>query len=86
MRKTIQKKVTFTNIQSARVKMEDGKPIADELPTEQVTGNIGEEKAQRIIKRMYGTDATVYGLEKESVVYEMPVEEFMHHATIKEQN
>lgn len=86
MRKTIQKKVVYSNISSARVTMEDGKPVAEELPIYQFTGNISEERAQKIIEKEHGNNATVFEIQKETVTYEMPIEQFIKNATIKEEN
>jgi hypothetical protein len=83
MRKMMTKEVTHTTIKVAKMVNEGGMPKALQLPDEKVLGNVSMEKAQSLMKKKLGTDITVFGVQANTVVYEMPVEQFIQHATIK---
>lgn len=62
----------------------DGMPKAVELPDEVLLGNVSMEKAQRLLNKKYGEPVTVFSVEPETLVYELPVEEFIKIAKVKE--
>ena len=82
MRKTIKKEVTTTIIEVAEMKMQDGKPVAVELPKVTLLGNVSMEKAQKEIHKLHGKQATVFASEVVTEVYEMSVEDFVKHADL----
>jgi len=84
MRKTMTKEVTSTLVKVAKMTMEDGLPKAVALPDETLLGNVSLEKAQKQLNKKYGEPVTVLEVHPDTKVYEMEVEKFMEHATIKE--
>lgn len=84
MRKLMTKEVTKTNVKLAQMVMEDGQPKAITLPDEVLIGNITQERAQRELNKKFDHPVTVFGVEPETTVYEMEVEEFIKYARVKE--
>jgi hypothetical protein len=85
MRKTMTKEVTKTIVKVTEVKSVDGQPVAERLEDVTLLGNVSLEKAQRIIaKEFAGRNVTVFDVETNTQVYELPVEEFIKIAEIKE--
>lgn len=84
MRKTMTREVTKTTIKVAKLEMVDGEVKTVVLPDETKIGNIKLERAQRMMNKQYGEPVTVLQVIPETVVYEMPIETFIEHATIKE--
>lgn len=84
MRKYMTKEVTFTNIFSAEIKVnEQNAPYMHTHPVKTVIGNLNKNQAEKIIRETH-SQANVYNLTYDTVTYEMEVEEFIKHATIKE--
>lgn len=83
MRKMMTKEVTSTLVKVAKMEMVEGQPKAIALPDEILLGNVSLEKAQKTISKKLGAGATVFEVSPETVVYEMPVEEFIKVATVK---
>lgn len=77
------KQVTKTTIRSAKMKMVDGIPKAIPLDNIVMLGNIGMERAQREIDKIYD-NATVLEVEPRTEIYEMLVEDFIKIAKLKE--
>jgi hypothetical protein len=84
MRKMMTKEVTTTKVKVAKMEMVEGMPKAVELPEETLLGNLSLEQAQKAILKKHGQGATVFQVEANTIVYEMPVEEFIELATVKE--
>lgn len=84
MRRMMTREVTKTTIKVAKLEMVDGEVKTIVLPDETVIGNIRLERAQRMMNKKYGEPVTVLQVIPETIVYEMPVETFIEHATIKE--
>lgn len=83
MRKYMTKEVTKTTVKIARMEIVDGLPQAVTLPDEILLGNVSEEKAQKELRRKYDFPVTVFAVQPETEVYEMSVEDFLKHATLK---
>jgi len=85
MRKTMTKEVTKTVVKVTEVKSVDGQPVAERLEDVTLLGNVSLEKAQRIVaKEFAGRNVTVFEVETNTQVYELPVEEFIEIARVKE--
>jgi hypothetical protein len=85
MRKTMTKEVTKTVVKVTEVKSVDGQPVAERLEDVTLLGNVSLEKAQRVIAKQFaGRNVTVFDVETNTQVYELPVEEFIEIATVKE--
>jgi hypothetical protein len=84
MRKMLTKEVTTTKVKLAKMEMVDGMPQAKELPEETLLGSLSMEQAQKAMSKKHGQGATVFFVEPNTVVYEMPVEEFIEIAKVKE--
>lgn len=78
------KEVTTTTVTVAELIMENGSPVAVELPNETLLGNVSLANAQKALNQKYGRPVTIFEVQPETHVYEMPVEEFIQLATIKE--
>jgi len=86
MRRMMTREVTKTTIKVAKLEMVDGEVKTVVLPDEIKIGNIRLERAQRMMNKKYGEPVTVLQVIPETTTYEMPVETFIEHATIKEDN
>lgn len=84
MRKKMTKEVTKTTIKIAKVQNVDGQLTTEQLDDIIMIGNVSAEKAQKHVHKELGTNATVFGVEVSTEVYEMDVEEFIKHATLKQ--
>lgn len=84
MRKIMTKEITKTKVRVAKMKVVDGQPQLENLPDETLLGNVSMEHAQKLMKKKHGESVTIFGLEADTNVYQMPVEEFLQLATIKE--
>lgn len=86
MRKMMSKEVAFTNILASEIVVEDGKPVAVVLPPVTLMGAVSMEKAQKEMNKIYkGKQPHIYSLEVVNETFEMAVEDFIKHATKKEQ-
>lgn len=84
MRKMMSREVTKTTVKVGKLEMVDGQPQAVTLPDEVLLGNVSLEKAQKQLNKKYGEPVTVFEVIPDTTVYEMPVEEFIKYATVKE--
>lgn len=84
MRKVITKEVTSTTVKVAKLQMVDGTPQAIKIQDVVLLGNVSQEKAQKEVEKLHGKGVTVFELQSVTKTYEMPVEEFIKHATLKE--
>jgi Histone-like Protein p6 len=85
MRKFMTKEVTTTTLKLAKMKMVDGRPVAEPLEDEILLGNVSLERAQKFAIKKHGSGVTVFEAVANTHVYEMPVEEFIKVASIKQQ-
>lgn len=83
MRKMMTKEVTKTTVKLAKMEVVDGVPTAVALPDETLLGNVSLEKAQKEVNKKYGQPVTVFSVEPDTTIYELPVEEFIQIATVK---
>ena len=83
MRKMLTKEVTSTTIKLAKMEVNEGQVQAVTLPDEIVLGNVSLEKAQKEANKIHGAGVTVFGVEAETKIYEMPVDEFIKVASLK---
>lgn len=80
------KEVTKTTVKVTEVKNVDGQPVVEQLEDVTLLGNVSHEKAQReISKRFAGRNVTVFGVETNTLTYELPVEEFIEIAHVKQE-
>lgn len=78
------KEVTTTTMKIAKIETRNGEPVIVELEPEVMLGNMTMEKAQRELNKKYGYPVTIFQLTPNTRVYELPVEEFIKVATLKE--
>jgi hypothetical protein len=90
MRKMMSKEVTQTTVKVGKVVIGDnGMPSIEPLPDLILVGNVSQAKAQKTVVEKYktlvnaGVTVTVFGIEANTVVYEMEVEKFIELATVK---
>ncbi len=81
MRKTIERTITATTIESANVTFEKGKPVIKNNEPLTVNGNITEDKALKEVRKAYGEMAQVTSLAVIDDRYEISVEDFIKYAT-----
>lgn len=84
MRKTMTKEVTKTTVKAATMEIENGLPVAKTIEDFVLLGNVSVEKAQSHVKKNVDPKATVFEVIPETVTYEMPVEDFIKYASVKE--
>lgn len=87
MRKMMQREVTYTTAQLVRMKMVDGEVTAEVLEPVTLIGNLSVEQAQREINKrseFKENPAQVVGVEANTQLYELPLDVFLEHATVKE--
>jgi hypothetical protein len=84
MRRKMTKEVTKTTVKVARTIIgENGLPQAEQLEDVILLGNVDQEKAQKVVAKKFDFPVTVYGVQANTDVYEMDVEEFIQLATLK---
>lgn len=84
MRKMITREVTSTTIKLGKMELVDGEVKAVTLPDLEVFGNVNLERANRIVSKKYDEPLTVLQVIPKVVTYEMPLDDFVANATIKE--
>jgi hypothetical protein len=84
-RKMMQREVTTTFVKVAMIEVVEGEPKMVTLPEEELVGNISMEQAQKTLNKKFGQPVTILELFADTKVYEMPVDEFIQHATVKEE-
>ena len=83
-RQMLERKVTRTTVKSAHIKLQDGRPVAIEVPDQVFLGNVRLERAQRLIDQKFeGKSVTVLEVTPETLTYVLPVEKFIELATVK---
>lgn len=83
MRKNMTKEVTKTTVKIAKMEVENGLPVAVPVEDKIYLGNISMAKAQKRVKKELGEGYTVFGVEANTDVYVLPVEDFIAIAKIK---
>lgn len=81
--KYVHREVTKTLIKSVKVEVVDGSPTFE--PNEELlaVGNVPMEKATRLVKKAFG-DGTVTEVIPNTEKYRMPLEFFLEHAELVE--
>jgi Histone-like Protein p6 len=85
MRKLMTKEVTTTTLKLAKMQMVEGQPVATALEDEILLGNVSLEKAQQFATKKHGAGVTVFEAVADTKVYELSVEDFIKHASVKEE-
>ena len=85
-RKMMQREVTSTTVRLAKIDVVNGEPKMVHLPEEVFVGNVSMEHAQRLLNKKYGSPVTILELETDTQVYEMAVEDFIKHATLRQES
>lgn len=83
MRKTMTKEVTKTIAKLKEVVNQDGNVSMVDLDDLVLIGNVSREKVQRKVHKELNTNVVVISVEVSTETYEMPVDEFIKHATLK---
>ena len=84
MAKMMQREITKTTVNVAKMVMVDGEVQVEQLPSETFVGNLTMEQAQWRMKRKYkGEPVQVVSVEPNTEVYELPVEKFLEVATVR---
>jgi hypothetical protein len=84
-RKMMQREVTTTFVSVAMIEVVDGTPKMVTLPDEEFVGNVSLEHAQRQLNKKFGQPVTILELIADTKTYEMPLEDFIKRATVKEE-
>ena len=77
------KEVTKTTVKAGKIVVIDGLPQVEMLGEEILLGNVNMEKAQKEVQKKHDEQITVFEVSPDTTVYEMPVEEFIKHASVK---
>jgi hypothetical protein len=85
MRRMMTKEVTATTVKITRMENENGQPKAVPMEDVVLLGNVSLEKAQKEVSKSHGTGVIVFGVQPETKVYEMPVDEFIKVASLKQE-
>ena len=84
-RKMMQREVTSTTVKLAKIDVVEGTPKMVTLPNEELIGNVSIDHAQRTLNKKFGQPVTILEVTTDTKVYEMAVEDFIKHASLKEE-
>ena len=85
MRKFITKEIKKTTIEVVDIQIVDGAPVSKTVAPIEVMGTITMERANAKARNLYrGQMVAVIGLKEEVTTYQMPIEQFLELATIKD--
>lgn len=85
MRKFITKEIKKTTIEVVDIQIVDGSPVSAPVAPIEIMGTITMERANAKARNLYrGQMVAVIGLKEEVTTYQMPIEQFLELATIKE--
>ena len=87
MRKMVQREITHTKVNLARMVLKDGEVSAELLEPVTLVGNLSVEQAQREINKreeFKGQTAQVVGVEPNTQLYQLPLDVFLELGTVKE--
>lgn len=76
-RKTMTKEVTKTTVKVAKMKSENGMPVAEPMEDQILIGNVSADKAQKEMTKKHGAGVTVFEVIPETKKYKMDVETFI---------
>jgi len=77
------REVTLTTVKLGKVSVVEGRPTVEEMEDVVLIGNISLERAQRAVRKDFGNDVTVFGVQADTKTYELPLETFIEIATVK---
>lgn len=83
MRNTITRTMATSQITGYRIKVVNGAPSVETLPTLTVGGKAKEKDALKALEKEYGKGVTVGSIDISEDVYEISVEDFLKYATKK---
>jgi hypothetical protein len=83
-RKMMTKEITYTTVRIAKMHVENGEVKIVKLPEETLVGNVKQEAAQKMLNRKFGEPVAILEIFSNTTVYELPVEEFLKIATIRQ--
>lgn len=83
-RKELTREITKTVIKSVTTHVLGGTPTISENEDIEVVGNVPEARAIKLAVKKFGTGTTVVSVEADTQKYKMPIEDFMKHATLVE--
>jgi hypothetical protein len=83
-RKMMTKEITYTTVRIAKMHVENGEVNIVKLPEETLVGNIRQEAAQKLLNKKFGEPVAILEIFANTTVYELPVEEFLKIATIRQ--
>lgn len=83
MRNSITRTMATSQITGYRVKVVDGVPTVETLPTLTIGGKAKEKDALKALEKEYGKGVTIGKIEISEDVYEISVEDFLKYATKK---
>lgn len=88
MRKHITRTLTRATITAYTVKMVDGVPTAEVLPTVVAWGNLTEDEAVKAVKAAHGKNIaiTIGEIATEDVTYKIDIDTFVANAEIVEKS
>lgn len=88
MRKHITRTLTRATITAYTVKMVDGVPAAEALPTVTAWGNVTEDEAVKAVKAVHGKNiaVTIGAIQTEDVTYKIDIDTFVANAEIVEKS
>ena len=84
MRKMMTKEITKTTVKIAKMTVENGEPKIHKLPDEILLGNVTMENAQKQLNKKIGEPVAILEIFPETTVYELPVDEFLKIAAIRQ--
>ena len=85
MRKFITKEIKKTTIEVVDIQIVDGAPVSKAVDPIEVMGTITMERANAKARNLQREQmVAVIGLKEEVTVYQMPIEQFLELATVKE--
>ena len=82
--KMMTKEITKTTVKLAKLTVENGQPKMHHLPNEILLGNVKQETAQKLLNKKYDQHIHILEIFAETTVYELPVEEFLKVAKVRE--
>lgn len=84
MNKMMTKEITKTTVKVAKLTVEHGQPKMHKLPDEILLGNVKQEQAQKLLNKKFDEHIHILEIFAETTVYELPVEEFLKHAKVRQ--
>lgn len=84
--KTIKKQILSTAILAAKVMVENGVVVTEDLPVITTTETVTENNAEKVYRKLSGIDKKekimILSADKTTLTYSMPLDKFLELATI----